>query len=121
MRPLAALALLGLTFFTAGAAQQKHEEEKKVPEFRAAQANATAEPQYPNNSVAQGTVTLELTIDPEGDLEKVAVLRPLASLTEEAERAVRKWTFRAATLDGRPVRSTMIVSFTFRTIIPPSK
>ncbi len=119
MRTRFAVLLAALVWLAAaGSAQRKGE---KAPEFRAAQATATAEPQYPHNSVAQGTVTLELTIGPEGELEKVEVLRALPSLTEEAERAVRKWTFRAATLDGKPVRSSMIVSFTFRTIIPPIK
>jgi len=116
------LVMLATMSLLAGLAlAQKKEAPTKEPVFHAAQASATAEPQYPNNSVAQGTVVLELTIGPEGDLETVTVVRPLASLTEEAEKAVRKWTFRAATLDGKPMRSTMMVSFTFRTIIPPSK
>ncbi len=119
MKTHAVVAAAALLFLGLGVYGQRKAD--KPPEFHAAQANATAEPQYPNNSVAQGTVTLELTIGPEGSLEKVEVLRPLASLTEECERVVRKWTFTAATLDGKPVRSTMIVSFTFRTIIPPIK
>lgn len=118
MKPFSILLAAGVLLTASAVAQRKSE---KPPEFQAAQASATAEPQYPNNSIAQGTVVLELTIGAEGTLEKVEVQRPLPSLTEECERAVRKWDFRAATLDGKPVRSTMIVSFTFRTIIPPIK
>ncbi len=115
-RRLALLVLIAITAFALPG--QKTE---RAPVFDAARATATAEPQYPHNSIAQGTVTLELTIGVSGELERVNVLQPLPSLTEEAVRTVRKWSFRAATLDGKPVRSTMIVSFTFRTIIPPIK
>ncbi|MBI3405124.1 MAG: energy transducer TonB [Acidobacteria bacterium] len=113
---LSVLLVCGLTF-----AQRKGEKAKPQHEFVPPQANATAEPEYPNNSIAQGSVILQVTIATDGSLEDLDVLKPLPSLTEEVKKAVRKWTFTAATLDGKPVRSTMVVSFTFRTIIPPAK
>jgi hypothetical protein len=41
------------------------------------------------------------------------VIRDIASLTEEAARAVKQWKFKPARLDGHPVATPMVVAFTF--------
>ena len=65
------------------------------------------EPQYPEPARRlgrPGTVVLQATIDPEGRVTELEVLRgePLG-MTEAAVAAVRQWRFRPATLEGRPI------------------
>jgi protein TonB len=110
------VAALGLAAAVA-LAQKKQKE--RVPVYEPPEVVSAADPIYPYNSIAQGSVILQLSIGATGELDGVQVLRDVPSLTVEAEKAVKKWRFKPATLDGRPVRSTMAVSFTFRTITPP--
>jgi protein TonB len=76
-----------------------------------------AEPDYPEaarRAHLQGTVILEAIITASGAVEEIRVLRPLNSLLDEAaERAVRRWRYRPATLNGRavPVYLTVTVRF----------
>ena len=75
------------------------------------------EPEYPEaarRARLQGTVLLEAIITASGAVEEVRVLRPLNPLLDEAaERAVRQWRYRPATLNGRavPVYLTVTVRF----------
>ena len=87
--------------------------EKAAPRFDPAEVVSTAELFYPPMSVGFGTVVLEVTLDESGAIEKVKVIRDIKSLTPEAEKCLRKWSFRPARLNGRPVRSIIPVAFTF--------
>jgi len=100
------ILLLGLGLASA----QKAE---RLPAFEAAQVISAVGPVYPVNSIAQGTVVLEVTIGPSGRVEQVRVIRDIPSLTSESVKAVRGWSFRPARLDGRPVRTVIPVAFTF--------
>jgi TonB family protein len=113
------LALLALAVVLAKAAvQQKPTEEE--PRFAPARVLETTEAAYPVTSIAAGTVVLEVIVSASGEIEEVKVVRGIASLTEAAERAVRRWRFAPATLDGRPVRSAVPVAFTFnRPVVNP--
>ena len=91
--------------------------EEGAPRFEAAEVVSTVEPGYPPNSIATGTVILQVSLDKWGEIEAVKVLKDIKSLTPEAERAVRKWKFKPARLNGQPVKSTLAVAFTFRTIV----
>ena len=110
---VAALAL------AAGLALAQKKQEERAPVFEPPEVVFTADPIYPYNSIAQGSVIVQLSIGAGGELDAVQVLRDLPSLTVEVEKAVKKWRFKPATLDGKPVRSTMTASFTFRTVTPP--
>ena len=72
--------------------------EKVAPRFEPATVVSTAELYYPPNSVGFGTVVLEVTLDDTGAIENVKVIKDIKSLTPEAEKCVRKWSFRPARL-----------------------
>ncbi len=84
-----------------------------APRFEPVEIISTAELFYPPTSIGFGTVVLQVTVSSSGAIEGVKVVKDIQSLTPEAEKCVRKWTFRPARLDGRPVRSTVTVAFTF--------
>ena len=96
--------------------------EKGEPKYVPPQVAATAPAPYPPTSIAEGTVIFDLTIGTGGNVEGVQVVRGVASLTEAAERSVRQWKFRPATLDGKPLRAEAVVAFTFtRPVVLPQK
>lgn len=72
---------------------------------------------YPLQSVASGTVVLEVSLDEFGKITEVRAVREIPSLTEPAERSVRQWKFQPAKLDGKPVASKVPVAFSF---VPPN-
>jgi hypothetical protein len=57
---------------------------------------------YPTQSVAVGTVVLELTVDEKGLLEDVHAVRQIETLTEIAVNGVKGWQFKRAQLGVRP-------------------
>jgi len=84
--------------------------------FQPAELLRPAYPDYPPNTVAWGTVTLEVKIGNTGKAGDVKVLRDLPPWTERAELAVSKWRFMAATLNGHPVSSKILVVFVINII-----
>jgi hypothetical protein len=72
---------------------------------------------YPVNSVASGTVVLDVTVDNNGRFKKIGVIRDVPSLTPGAIAAVRGWTIKPATLLSKAITSKLIVAFVFR---PPN-
>ena len=109
--PLPFTFLLAVTI-TAGAAQQAGRH--GAPRFDPPTVTTATEAVYPLQSVASGTVVLEVTLDNGG---KIAGVRGIPSLTESAEQAVQGWKFQPARLNGKPVPSTVPVAFSF---VPPN-
>lgn len=72
---------------------------------------------YPAQIVMPGTVILDLTISCSGAIETIKTLHAIPNLTRQAKRAVEQWKFQPARLDGKPVASSMIASFTFASSI----
>jgi Gram-negative bacterial TonB protein C-terminal len=68
---------------------------------------------YPINSGAAGVVVVAVELDDAGTIKKTTVLRDVPSLTSPVLLAIPKWTFKPATLDGRAVDSTIVVSIAF--------
>ena len=62
-----------------------------------------------------GSVILEGIIDTEGKIGKLKVLQgqPLG-LTESAMNAVKTWTFKPSTLDGKPVKVWYVLTINFK-------
>ena len=62
-----------------------------------------------------GTVILETTIDTEGRVGNVRVLRGLPmGLTEAAVDAVKAWTFKPSTFNGKPVKVWYVLTVRFQ-------
>jgi uncharacterized protein (TIGR02246 family) len=76
-----------------------------------------AEPDYPNKARQkriQGTVVLRGTVDLDGKVNDVEVLRSIPDLDQAAIDAVKEWEYQPATVGGSPTSmvTTMTVSFT---------
>ena len=112
--PLPFTFLLAVTI-TAGAAQQAGRH--GTPQFDPPTVTTVTEAVYPLQSVASGTVVLEVTLNNGGKIAGVRVVRGLPSLTELAEQAVQGWRFQPARLNGKPVPSKVPVAFSF---VPPN-
>jgi TonB family protein len=104
------LAAFSLFLGCVWAAKPQEEESLR---FKPVQVVSVVEPTYPANSIAKGTVILQVTVSGSGKIDEVTVIHQVPSLTEEAERTVRKWKFQPAQLNGTPVTSTMIAAFYF--------
>jgi TonB family protein len=81
--------------------------------FEPAEIVSATDLAYPIQSVAVGTVVLEITVSEKGAVEDVWPIREIQSLTETAVKSVRKWQFKPALLDGQPTRSRTVVAVTF--------
>ena len=74
------------------------------------------EPVYPRFALAggvQGTVILRATIDEQGSVREVKVLRSVPLLDDAAVQAVSQWTFTPTLLNGTPVPVVMTVTVGF--------
>lgn len=85
--------------------------------FEPAEILAATDIPYPIQSVAIGTVVLEVTVSNTGDVEAVQPIREIQSLTDVAIDSVRDWSFKPASLNGTPIRSRTTVAVTFN---PPA-
>lgn len=82
-------------------------------DFQPPQVIQTAEPAYPANAVAGGTVVLRVTIGPGGELKNVEVLQGASGFTQQAVETVKKWKFAPARFDGKPLVASLPVAFSF--------
>ena len=109
-KPIGVLAAV-IVFF--GVLWAEKQEKEKPLRFEPAQVVSAVEAKYPVTSIATGTVIFEVAVGKSGEIEGVKVVHDIPSLTEEAEHTVRKWKFRPAKLDGKPVATPIVVCFTF--------
>lgn len=76
------------------------------------------EPQYSNEArekKIQGTVVLRMVVGPDGRARDVHVERSLGyGLDQQAIKAIKKWKFKSATMDGNPVAVEITVQVDFR-------
>jgi protein TonB len=62
-----------------------------------------------------GIVIVEAVIDKQGNVDEVRVVKGLPmGLSEEAERAVRKWKFRPGTHNGQAVATIFNLTVNFK-------
>jgi TonB family protein len=82
-------------------------EPKKIEDVR---------PRYPDDAKAagvQGVVIMEVTLDTEGNVADVRIIRSIPLLDQAALDAVRQWKFTPTLLNGVPVSVLMTVTVAF--------
>jgi outer membrane biosynthesis protein TonB len=77
------------------------------------QITAASYATYPAISVSSGAVVLDVVVGSSGKITKVHVVRGVQSLTPQATKAVKAWMFSAATFQGTPISSHMVIAFVF--------
>ena len=82
-------------------------------EYLPPQITAASFATYPLSSVSSGAVVLDILVGSSGKVGKVHVVRGVQSLTQQATTAVKTWTFSAATFQGTPISSHMVIAFVF--------
>lgn len=87
-------------------------------DVRAPEILRRVEPQYPEaarKARIEGLVILDAVIAATGEVEEVRVIRSAGRLLDDAAaEALRRWTYRPATLNGRSVRVLLTVTVSFR-------
>lgn len=115
MRPL--LTLICVAALWPGLRSAQQEAGAAQARFDPPSVVSAAQAIYPLDSVASGTVVLEVSLDETGKITGVRVVQGIPSLTVEAQRSIRKWRFRPARLNGENVPSKFSAAFTF---VPPN-
>lgn len=82
-------------------------------EFQPAELLHAVFPPYRYQGYANtaGTVVLQVGLDAKGEAKEIKVLRELTPFTDEAKDIVADWRFMPATLNGRPIPSTILLAF----------
>ena len=88
-------------------------------EFQPAEVTRAVFPRYPDTTVVAGAVVLEVSLSEKGEAENVKVLRDLPPLTDEAKAVVGNFRFMAATFNGKPVRSKIVLAFVSQPLATP--
>ncbi|HEX4003855.1 MAG TPA: energy transducer TonB [Candidatus Acidoferrales bacterium] len=112
-RFLAFPLLIALTIVSAAAACRILEAQDKREKFVSPSLATASDIVYPINSGAAGVVVIAVNLDSSGGIKNTVTLRDVPSLTAPVLLAIQKWTFKPATLDGRGVDSTIVVSVAF--------
>ncbi len=88
-------------------------EAKEPAHFVPANVSRAGNIPYPASSLDAGVVTLSADVDETGQMTAVTILRDIPSVSGPAIAAVRSWTYTAATLDGKPVASTLTINIVY--------
>jgi TonB family protein len=82
-------------------------------DFQPAVCQSASYASYPPNTVASGTVVLQVHVGSGGQVGNVQVLRGKGVLANPSVAAVKLWTFAPATYKGNAVGSDVVVAFVF--------
>ena len=77
----------------------------------------SVQPEYPRMARLrriQGIVILEVTVDRQGNVSNVSVLRSAEGLGEAAVEAVRGWRYEPTVVNGRPVSVVLTETVRFQ-------
>jgi protein TonB len=88
-------------------------EEPTTPKFEPPTVVSTSEPVYPALAVGSGTIVLAVSIDAEGEMQDVKIIKDTDGFRSSALDAIKKWKFKPAMLEGKPVPSVIPVAFSF--------
>src|SRR5882762_789174 len=82
--------------------------------FKPAEVISAGDIPYPVQSIADGVVVLDVSLDEKGAITKSSVMRDIPSLTSAATSSVQSWKFSPASRQGKPVQSLIRVAVVFR-------
>jgi len=82
--------------------------------FAAPRVAAAYYADYAVNSIAEGTIVLDVTVSESGSVAEVHPVYTVPSLTKISVEAVKKWRFTPGTIRQTPVTSRAIVVFIYR-------
>lgn len=74
-------------------------------------------PHYPDNSVVSGTVVMEAKLNEEGRMLGVRTLLDVPPLGNVSRSVLDEWRFEAATYDGYPVPSRIVLAFVLQPFV----
>jgi outer membrane biosynthesis protein TonB len=83
-------------------------------QFKPAEVISVGDIPYPVQSIADGVVVLDISLDEKGAITGRTVLRDIPSLTSAATSLVQSWKFSPASMRGKPEQSLIRVAFVFR-------
>lgn len=86
---------------------------KEPPHFVPANVTKAGNIPYPAASLDAGVVTLLVSVDKSGQVIDVGILRDISSVSGPAVAAVRTWAYSPATLNGKPVVSTLTINIVY--------
>jgi TonB family protein len=70
-------------------------------------------PAYPVDAAFVGAVVVRVSLDAAGKVEEVTAIRSFRPFTRLSMEAVKKWQFRPATLQGKPIASNICIAFVY--------
>jgi TonB family protein len=88
-------------------------EEPGTPSYEPVTIISSSEPVYPVMAMGSGTVVLGVSVDAAGEIQDVKVIKDSEGFRSSALEAIKKWKFKPATLEGKPVPSVVPVAFSF--------
>jgi outer membrane biosynthesis protein TonB len=68
---------------------------------------------YPASTEAAGVVTLAVNLDGTGQIMNIQTLRDIPTLTTQATITLQNWSYKPASVNGKPAPSTLIVNIVF--------
>ena len=92
-------------------------ETRKAPMIVKAESLQRVQPDYPTNARTArqaGMVTVEVSINERGDVVAAQVISGPSLLRQAATAAARRWKFKPATRDGKPISSASTIMFNFK-------
>ncbi|HEX4074969.1 MAG TPA: energy transducer TonB [Candidatus Acidoferrales bacterium] len=112
-RFLAFPLLIALTIVSAAVACRILQAQDKQEKFASPSLSTASDIAYPINSGAAGVVVVAVNLDGSGAIKGTVTLRDVPSLTAPVLLAIPTWKFEPATLEGKGVDSTIVVSVVF--------
>ncbi len=86
--------------------------------FTSPDVSAVTEISYPVNTTATGIVSVLVSLDSSAGVQNVQVTRDTPPLTSAVQAAVRNWSFKPASLNGKPTAANLPVSVVFNPFNP---
>ena len=82
--------------------------------FKPAEVTSASDIPYPIQSIADGLVILDVSLDAKGVIAGSTVVRDIPSLTSPAISSIQSWKFSPASSQGKPEQAVIRIAVVFR-------